>query len=66
MASNRSNKDKAMASMLKARGITRKTGACPWGCGRQIENGGGPLIAHLGRCRGANKTGSRAKSTNSK
>lgn len=50
-----------MAAMLKAKGVKRTTGACPWGCGRQIENGGGPLVAHLGRCKGSSKGGGRAR-----
>lgn len=61
MASNRSNKDKAMASMLKSRGITRSSGACPWGCGRSITNGGGPLLAHLGQCQGPTRGVRRAR-----
>lgn len=48
----KSNKDKAMAADLKKKGERRTTGACPWGCGHNIPNGGGPLIAHLGQCRG--------------
>lgn len=55
-----------MAAMLKKQGVTRSTGACPWGCGRQIPNGGGPLVSHLGRCKGANKTGTKARGTNDK
>lgn len=52
MASNRSIKDKTMAAHLKKLGVTRNSGACPWGCGAHIANGGGPLIAHLGQCKG--------------
>ncbi|HEY6020736.1 MAG TPA: hypothetical protein VIY48_12820 [Candidatus Paceibacterota bacterium] len=52
MANNRSMKDKTMAAMLKKLGVTRTTGQCPWGCGRSIPNGGGPLVSHLGRCKG--------------
>lgn len=44
-----------MASYLKERRTTRDSGKCPWGCGRLISNGGGPLIAHLGQCRGGKK-----------
>lgn len=52
MANDRSMKDKSMAAHLKKHGIVRGSGACPWGCGRQVTNGGGPLIAHLGQCKG--------------
>jgi hypothetical protein len=44
-----------MASFLKERGVSRESGACPWGCGRLISNGGGPLISHLGQCKGPQK-----------
>lgn len=55
MASSRSAKDKTMASYLKDRGITRDSGACPWGCGRLITNGGQPLLIHLNTCKGRSK-----------
>lgn len=45
-----------MASMLKKMGIERTSGACPWGCGAFVSNGGGPLIAHLGQCKGPKKS----------
>lgn len=44
-----------MASHLKKLGIVRNSGRCPWGCGQSVANGGGPLIAHLGQCRGRRK-----------
>ena len=47
-----SEKDKAMASRLKAEGVTRKTGACP-SCHRPIPLGGNALILHLRNCGGA-------------
>lgn len=53
MASNRSMKDKTMAADLKKRGIERKTGACPWGCGRPLQNGGQHLSRHLSTCQGS-------------
>jgi|HubBroStandDraft_5_1064220.scaffolds.fasta_scaffold43588_2 hypothetical protein len=31
-AAERSNKDKQMASRMKAEGVTRKAGRCPFGC----------------------------------
>lgn len=55
MPGTKSNKDKSMAADLKKRGITRGTGACPWGCGRLLANGGGALLAHLGQCKGSPK-----------
>lgn len=48
----RAQRDKAMAAFLKKMGIERKTGQCPWGCGRPIRNGGEALLAHLNVCRG--------------
>lgn len=61
MASSRSTKDKEMAAYLKKRGITRTTGACPWGCGRSIPNGGGPLLVHLNLCQGRPKARTATK-----
>lgn len=52
MASARSAKDKAMASYLRHRHIVRNAGACPWGCGSLITNGGEALLSHLSRCVG--------------
>lgn len=59
MPGKRTNKDKAMAADLKKKGVQRTTGKCPWGCGRPIAIGGGPLIAHLGQCRGRSKAAAR-------
>lgn len=44
-----------MASHLKKLGVERNTGACPWGCGRSIANGGGHLLTHLNTCKGRPK-----------
>lgn len=55
MASKQSSKDKQMASYLKERGVERTSGACPWGCGRQVANGGSPLLIHLNTCKGRPK-----------
>jgi hypothetical protein len=55
MPGKKSNKDKSMSKELKERGIERTNSACPWGCGRLIPNGGGPLVAHLGQCKGRSK-----------
>ena len=55
MPSKASMKDKSMAAHLKKLGIERTTGACPWGCGRQIRNGGAHLMAHLNTCKGSPK-----------
>ena len=59
MASSRSIKDKSMAAHLKKLGIERNSGACPWGCGRQISNGGQGLLIHLGTCKGSPKQARR-------
>lgn len=53
MPAKGSTRDKSMASYLKERGIARNNGACPWGCGRLITNGGTPLIIHLNTCKGS-------------
>lgn len=50
-AENRA-KSSAMAAYMKAKGITRSTGQCPWGCGASIRNGGEALMSHLTGCRG--------------
>lgn len=55
MPGKNSTKDKSMAADLKKRGAERTTGRCPWGCGRAIANGGGPLLSHLGQCKGRPK-----------
>lgn len=55
----KSNKDKSMAADLKKRGIIRSSGACPWGCGAHVANGGGALVAHLGQCKGSPKRAAR-------
>lgn len=49
-------KDSAMAAHLKERGVKRTTGACPWGCGTGILNGGKVLSVHLNTCLGPMKT----------
>jgi hypothetical protein len=40
------------AAYLKQIGQERLTGMCPWGCGREIRNGGDPLLIHLNVCKG--------------
>lgn len=55
MPGKKSNKDKSMAKELKDRGIERNSGACPWGCGRLIGNGGSALVIHLNTCKGSPK-----------
>ena len=51
MSNERRNKDKEMASFLKAHHITRTSSNCPSHCGAQISNGGAQLISHLNtRC----------------
>lgn len=49
---NKSKKSQAQAEYMKERGTTRNSGACPWGCGAQITNGGQALMNHLNRCEG--------------
>lgn len=46
-------KSQAHAEFMKARGIRRTTGQCPWGCGASysIEREGA-LMDHLNRCQG--------------
>jgi hypothetical protein len=58
-----SSKDSGMAAMLKKMGVERNSGACPWGCGAHVSNGGGPLVSHLGVCKGPSK-GKRRVPTN--
>ena len=48
----RSKNDQEMAAYMKKMGIQRNTGACPWGCGALVTNGGPSLLNHLSRCRG--------------
>lgn len=55
MAAKSSMRDKSMASFLKERGIERNSGACPWGCGRLVTNGGQALMIHLNTCKGSSK-----------
>lgn len=48
------------AEDMKRRGVVRKTGQCPWGCGGTYRvtpgggalSGGGGLMDHLNRCQG--------------
>jgi hypothetical protein len=47
------NKSQNLAAWLKAHGIERTTGQCPWGCGRSVTNGGPALLAHLNNCHGS-------------
>ncbi len=47
------NKSQAFAEYMKTRGITRKTGQCPWGCGFGYSTvREGALMDHLNRCQG--------------
>jgi len=59
MPGKTSTKDKSMAKYLKERYIERTTGACPWGCGRQLANGGQHLLVHLNTCKGSSKKARR-------
>ncbi len=60
MPARGSSRDKSMSSFLKERGSERTSGACPWGCGRLITNGGQPLLIHLNTCKGPTKRAARA------
>lgn len=57
----RSSKDKEMASHLKKMGVRRTTGNCPM-CHSLTGLGGGPLMIHLGQCRGRPKVWRRGGS----
>lgn len=46
-------KSQALAAWLKDHGVERTSGACPWGCGHQVPNGGPALMVHLTRCHGS-------------
>lgn len=46
-------KSQALAAWLKAHQIERTSGACPWGCGHQVPNGGPALMNHLNMCHGS-------------
>lgn len=54
----RSTRSKKNAEDLKRRGVQRRTGMCPWGCGSTYAvnltglSGGEPLLQHLRRCEG--------------
>jgi len=52
MSKQTQEKDRAKAKYLSAHHVERTSGACPWGCGAQIKNGGQALSGHLGKCRG--------------
>jgi hypothetical protein len=51
-------KSQATAEFMKARGIRRESGKCPWGCGATYATnptgagGGQSLMSHLTRCQG--------------
>jgi hypothetical protein len=53
MPARGSMRDKSMASFLRERGVERNSGACPWGCGHLITNGGQHLLIHLNTCKGS-------------
>lgn len=56
LAENR-NKSQAHAEYMRKKGIRRRTGQCPWGCGfsYSIDDMGKSLIIHLGKCLGGGK-----------
>lgn len=54
-AAEQRQKSQKTAEDMKRRGVTRTSGACPWGCGAMIPNGGPALMNHLNRCEGGGK-----------
>lgn len=52
MAGKNSKKDQEMAADLKKRGVERKTGQCPNGCGYGYRVNSDNLVTHLNVCRG--------------
>jgi hypothetical protein len=54
-------KSQELAAYLKKHQVERTSGACPWGCGRQVLNGGPPLLVHLNFCTGSQRQDRRRK-----
>lgn len=54
-------KSQELAAYLKKMGVERTAGACPWGCGHQIPNGGPALLGHLTRCTGSPRADKRRR-----
>lgn len=54
-------KSQTLAAWLKAHGIERTSGMCPWGCGRAVTNGGPALLGHLTHCSGAPRKDKRRR-----
>lgn len=54
-------KSQSLAAWLKAHQVERTSGACPWGCGRMVANGGQALMAHLNVCHGSPRNDKRRK-----
>lgn len=61
MSARTREKSRELAAWLKAKGIERTTGQCPWGCGRALLNGGPALLAHLTRCLGGLRADRRTR-----
>lgn len=61
-AAEQRGKDSAMAAYLKANGVTRKTGKCPWGCGGLYAvDRPDSLFAHLNICQGGKRQDKRQR-----
>lgn len=56
LAENRA-KSSNYAAYMKSKGIRRRTGQCPWGCGAaySIDDMGRSLMIHLSRCLGGGR-----------
>lgn len=62
MSKQTRERSRAHAAHLKEWGVERTSGACPWGCGASISNGGTHLLGHLNTCKGpGKKNGKNAK-----
>lgn len=61
MSKRTRERSREAAAYLKKMGVTRKTGMCPMGCGREYstEGNGERLIIHLAQCRGRRKGAKR-------
>jgi hypothetical protein len=54
-------KARATAANLREAHVERKTGQCPWGCGKDVTNGGDALLAHLSVCHGNRRIDARVR-----
>ena len=54
-------KSQDLAAYLKKHQVERTAGACPWGCGRMVSNGGQSQLVHLTYCDGSPRADRRRK-----